>query len=312
MNPPNKTPHTVHMNTPAANATSAWTGHVEHYENFPVASWLCPPKLRPPITAIYHFARTADDIADEGTATAAERITALASYRQALDAAMQGQVLDHSWPGVFGALAREVAAHDLPPAPLHDLLSAFEQDVVHTASQHRYADTAELLDYCSLSANPIGRLLLHLYGLGENSEALTQSDAICSALQLINFWQDISRDVPRARHYLPLDALTHVGLTHADVVAACEPSADPKHSAALSAVIHSQCDTAQRLLTQGAPLVRKLPGRLGWEMRLVIAGGQRILDKLQRQGHQSWRVRPALRWTDGPALLRLALRGPAG
>jgi squalene synthase HpnC len=311
MNKANKPPHQPHMNTPASHATSAWTGHVEHYENFPVASWLCPPKLRSPITAIYHFARTADDIADEGSASAAERITALASYRQALDAAMQGQVLDHSWPGVFGPLAREVAAHDLPPAPLHDLLSAFEQDVLHTASQHRYADTAELLDYCSLSANPIGRLLLHLYGLGENSDALAQSDAICSALQLINFWQDIGRDVPRARHYLPLDALADMGLTHADVITACESSADPQHSAALGSVICRQCVTAQQLLNQGAPLVRLLPGRLGWEMRLVIAGGQRILDKLQRQGYQSWRLRPALRWTDGPALLRLALRRPA-
>ena len=159
-----------------------------HYENFPVASWLCPAHLRAPIAAIYWFARTADDLADEGNADAATRLAQLAAYRAALDQAAGpgAAVAAQAWPQVFGPLAQAVAQHALPLAPLHDLLSAFEQDVQRTASGALYADRAELLDYCRRSANPVGRLLLHLYGV-HDATALAQSDAICTALQLINF-----------------------------------------------------------------------------------------------------------------------------
>ena len=283
-----------------------WTAQVGHDENFPVASWLCPPALRPPITAIYHFARTADDMADEGEASAAERLTALAHYRQALDAALGGQGVDGAWLAVFGPLRHAIRSHTLPPAPLHDLLSAFEQDVVHTANAHRYADRAELLAYCSLSANPIGRLLLQLYGEDENTEALAESDAICSGLQLVNFWQDISRDVPRLRHYLPLDTLARHGLQHADVEHACARPLPPQQTQALSAALADECAAARALLLAGAPLVRRLPGRVGWELRLVVAGALRVLDKLAATQYRSWAQRPALAWTDAPAVLGLA------
>ncbi|MFL6663494.1 MAG: squalene/phytoene synthase family protein, partial [Rhizobacter sp.] len=159
---------------------------VEHYENFPVASWLCPPALRPAVTAIYGFARTADDLADEGDATPAQRLADLATYRRDLDAAATGAPPSARWTAVFSPLAGAIARHGLPVPLLHDLLDAFSQDVV----QARYADRAELLDYCRRSANPVGRLLLHLYGI-DDPRALHESDAICTALQLANFWQDL-------------------------------------------------------------------------------------------------------------------------
>lgn len=288
--------------------SGVWTSQVGHEENFPVASWLCPPALRPPITAIYHFARTADDIADEGDESTATRLQTLAHYRQALDAALAGQPAPGAWPAVFGPLAQAIAQHALPPAPLHDLLSAFEQDVIHTANAHRYADRAELLAYCSLSANPIGRLLLHLYGEGENADALAESDAICSGLQLVNFWQDVSRDVPRLRHYLPLDTLTRHGLHHGDVERACAGPIGTEQAQALSNALADECAAARALLLAGAPLVRRLPGRVGWELRLVVAGALRVADQLAAMQHRSWARRPALAWTDAPAVLGLAWR----
>ncbi|MGZ8260194.1 MAG: squalene/phytoene synthase family protein, partial [Caldimonas sp.] len=178
---------------------------VAHYENFPVASWLCPPELRPPIVAIYRFARTADDIADEGDATPAARVADLAAFRADLDTVAAGAAPSPRWPDVFGPLGDAIALHRLPVALLADLLDAFGADAVQT----RYADRAGLLDYCRRSANPIGRLLLHLYGIADAS-ALARSDAICSALQLANFWQDLGVDAGRGRVYVPAaDARRH-------------------------------------------------------------------------------------------------------
>ncbi|HRB10799.1 MAG TPA: squalene/phytoene synthase family protein, partial [Ottowia sp.] len=157
-------------------------------ENFPVASWLCPPRLRPPIAAIYRFARTADDIADEGGATSAQRLADLAALRADLHAVAGGHAPSARWAPVFGALAAQMRAFALPAQPLDELLSAFAQDVAFTRDGAAYADMTQLLDYCRRSANPVGRLLLHLYGV-TSAQALAESDAICSALQLINFWQ---------------------------------------------------------------------------------------------------------------------------
>ncbi|EWS59940.1 squalene synthase HpnC [Methylibium sp. T29-B] len=173
---------------------------VDHYENFPVASLLCPPALRPAVTAIYHYARTADDLADEGDAPAAQRLADLAAYRADLHAVAAGAAVSPRWAAVFEPLSVAIAKHALPLPLLEDLLDAFVQDVVQT----RYSDRAELLDYCRRSANPVGRLLLHLYGV-QDADSLQRSDAICSALQLINFWQDLSIDLPRGRLYIPLD-----------------------------------------------------------------------------------------------------------
>lgn len=274
---------------------------VGHYENFPVASWLCPPALRPAVQALYHFARTADDLADEGEAPAEQRLADLDSYRHELDLCMAGEPpVDARWPGVFKPLRTAVTQHQLPGPLLHDLISAFEQDVRHTASGHRYADTTELLDYARRSANPVGRLLLHLYGVSD-AASLKQSDQICSALQLINFWQDIRVDHARGRHYLPSDALGRHGVQLADFAAEARP--EPATQVRMARAVAALCLQAHGLMLEGAPLVRRVPGRAGWELRLVIQGGLRILDKLAADGHRSWQVRPRLRFWDVPVLL---------
>lgn len=250
---------------------------MDHYENFPVASWLCPPALRAPILALYGFARTADDIADEGNATAAERLALLQLYRQDLHESWRNpQHRSAQWPEVFAALTRQHQTWAFPLGLLEDLLDAFEQDVTYTRDHHVYADRTELLDYCRRSANPIGRLILHLAQV-QDAESLAMSDAICSALQLINFWQDLSVDVPRGRLYLPLGANLTDELAY-----------------------------ARALMEQGAPLVRRLSGRLGWELRLVVQGGLRILDKAEREDTR--RIRPTVHAGDTPLMLWRALR----
>lgn len=276
-------------------------GNVAHYENFPVASWLCPAPLRAPVAAIYHFARTADDLADEGDAPAAERLSALARYRNSLDlAASHSGLDDKDWPQVFGPLRVALHGHHLPMPLLHDLISAFEQDVRHTDGGHRYASLDELLAYCRLSANPVGRLLLHLYGVSD-ALSLQRSDQICSALQLINFWQDLSVDLPRQRHYLPSDLLARHGLTREDFLAG-SPRQDATTEQARQAVVAELCHHARGLMEQGAPLARGLPGRAGWELRLVVQGGLRVLDRIGRIGHRSWHHRPTVGRTDIPLL----------
>lgn len=285
---------------------SALTGAVGHYENFPVASWLCPPALRPAVVAIYHFARTADDLADEGDHPPEWRLEQLAAMRAGLHAAAQGIVTPDAWPAVFAPLASAIERHHLPVNLLDDLLKAFEQDVRHTASNHRYATLSELLDYCRWSANPVGRLLLHLYGIQEEA-ALRQSDAVCSALQLINFWQDISRDHARGRYYLPQDVLAR----HALDLSAFQPNAEhPLIDPSCAQVVSALCAHARALMLSGAPLVRLVPGRAGWELRLVIQGGLRILDHCAAIGHQTWRTRPRLHSLDLPLLLWRAWRMP--
>ncbi|HEU4459033.1 MAG TPA: squalene synthase HpnC [Methylibium sp.] len=255
---------------------------IDHYENFPVASWLCPPALRSPITAIYRYARTADDLADEGDATPAERLDALAAYRADLDATYAGRPASTRWLPVFAALATAIERHRLPHAPLADLLSAFAQDVTVA----RYADRAALLDYCRRSANPVGRLLLHLYGIDEPA-ALARSDAICSALQLVNFWQDLSVDLPRGRLYIPLEDCVRHGVDEAALFARHD-------SEATRALVAAVCAWARESMDFGAPLVRQVPGRAGWELRGVVQGGLRILDKLAAIDHASLRRRPTL------------------
>jgi hydroxysqualene synthase len=271
---------------------SAWTIRavaVDHYENFPVASWLSPPRLRPAIVAIYRFARTADDIADEGDASAIQRMALLERYESALRSGTAGD-----WPDVFGPLTTQRAAHALPLRPFTDLLSAFKQDTANPI----YADRDALLDYCARSANPIGRLLLHLSGVHERE---AQSDAICSSLQLINFWQDLSVDLPRGRCYVTsADAQRH-GLSLP--LAALD-------NAATRALVAELVDWARSLMLQGAPLVHHLPGRFGWELRLVVQGGLRVLDKIEAGGFNAMTRRPTVGALDAPLLLWRALRMP--
>ena len=280
-----------------------------HYENFPVASWLCPPRLRPPIAAIYGFARTADDIADEGHASPDERLADLRAMREALAVVAAGtRAAPGRWPDVFGPLAHALHAFGLPEALLADLLSAFAQDVEKTRDDAAYADRDELLDYCRRSANPIGRLLLHLYGV-QDADSLAMSDAICTSLQLINFWQDPSVDLPRGRFYLPLADCAAHGLERKSFDA-FEPLARVAPPPAALDLMAAEVAWARALMQQGAPLVHRLPGRAGWELRLVVQGGLRILDKIGRQGFDSYSKRPKIRALDGPAMVWKALCMP--
>lgn len=271
-----------------------------HYENFPVASLLCPRRLRQPISAIYHFARTADDIADEGDASAAERLAELDAYRSELYAVAAGQSPSARWAAVFGPLQQAMQQHRLPVALLADLLSAFAQDVHKTAAGASYADRAELLDYCRRSANPVGRLLLHLYGV-HDALALAQSDAICSALQLINFWQDLSVDIPRGRHYLSDADCKRHGVTRGQL-------ATLHSTPATEQLIADNARWARACMQQGLPLVHSLPGRAGWELRLVVQGGLRILDKVDALQGASLQRRPRLGKADWLRILGRGLR----
>lgn len=274
---------------------------VEHYENFPVASWLCPPRLRAPITAIYRFARTADDIADEGDAPAQVRLDTLRAYRTELLAGLEGVTSDtQNWPEVFRPLVRQAINHKLPKQPLLDLLDAFEQDVRYTAEGRRYNDLPELMNYCNRSANPVGRLLLHLYGVND-ARSLQESDAICSALQLINFWQDLGQDLARQRYYLPLDAMQRHGVE----VSGLAPDRDNQNA---QAMVRELADHARRLMLAGAPLAVRLPGRVGWELRLVVQGGLRILDKIEALQWRTWQRRPRLYGTDVAVMLWRTVR----
>ena len=275
---------------------------VEHYENFPVASLLCPPRLRPAIVAIYRFARTADDLADEGDLPAEQRLQELARYRAALLRACavplaRPAAAPDAWPGVFELLAPQVLAFKLPVPLLHLLLDAFEQDVRNPS----YADRASLLDYCRRSANPVGRLLLHLYGI-DDAVSLAQADAICSALQLINFWQDLSVDAPRGRHYVPEIDRLHHGLDISEL----QGRRDSPRARALVAEL---CRWAEQMMHSGAPLALRVPGSAGWELRLVVQGGQRILEKIRQMDHATLTRRPRLHAAlDLPLLLWRAAR----
>ena len=268
---------------------------IDHYENFPVASALCPPALRPAIAAIYRFARTADDIADEGAASPAERRALLAEYSHALERAVRGDT-GGRWQAVFAPLAAAIVRHRLPQSPLTDLLSAFAQDTGNPL----YADRAALLDYCARSANPVGRLLLHLAGVA-GRDALAQSDAVCSALQLTNFWQDLSVDLPRGRVYVTEADAACFGLAAAQLRAGADSDAS-------RALVHALVAWTRASMLAGAPLVHRLPGRMGWELRLVVQGGLRILDKIEAGGCNALSQRPTLGKADLPWLAWRALR----
>jgi squalene synthase HpnC len=266
---------------------------VDHYENFPVASILMPRRLVPAVEAIYAFARSADDIADEGDALPTERLAALSAYDAALDAIERG---DTPADPMFARLAEALARHALPLQPLRDLLSAFRQDVVTT----RYPDYPSLLDYCRRSANPVGRLMLGLYGTVD-AASLRESDAICSALQLINFWQDVAIDIDKGRIYIPQDDLTRFHVGEDDIA---RGQAGP----AWRALMRFEVERARALMLEGAPLATRLPGRIGWELRLVVQGGLRILEGIARADYDVFRRRPKLKRGDWAVLLWRALR----
>ena len=266
---------------------------VDHYENFPVASLLVPPHLRRPIAVIYHFARSADDLADEGTDPPAARLAALAAYRAELERIAAGTLPQLP---LFADLAQVIRDHKLPLQLFHDLLDAFAQDVVKT----RYANYTELLDYCRRSANPVGRLVLHLFGRTESAR-LQESDAICTALQLINFWQDVAIDWKKDRVYLPQEDLTRFGVGESDIAAG-------RMTPAMRELLAFECQRARQLMLAGAPLVHHLPGRLGWEIRLTVQGGLRILERIDAVAGDVFAHRPQLTASDWLVLLWRSFR----
>lgn len=272
---------------------------VDHYENFPVASLLLPARLREPVEAIYAFARSADDIADEGDAPPAARHMRLDGYRAALDAIERGESpREGELAPMFARLARNIRAHGLPVGLFRDLLAAFTQDIDKT----RYADFAELADYCRRSANPVGRLLLHLYRAA-TPDNLRLSDCICTSLQLINFWQDVAIDRDKRRIYLPLDEMARFGVAEADLATArCDH--------AWCTLMAFQVERARAMMLDGAPLARRLPGRIGWELRLMVLGGLRVLERIEAAGYDVFRRRPTLGRSDWPRLAWRALAYP--
>jgi squalene synthase HpnC len=260
---------------------------VGHYENFPVASLLLPAALRAPVEVIYRFARSADDFADEGSDPPEDRLQRLDDYRRQLAAPTEPLLRE------VGKIIRE---HELPVALFRDLLDAFSQDV----TKKRYVSFSELMEYCRRSANPVGRLLLHLFKRTSDSD-LRQSDAICSALQLINHWQDVDIDYRNDnRVYLPQDEMARFGVSESHL-------AEKICDAAWQALMKFQVDRARALMLSGAGLGKTLPGRIGLEIRATVQGGLRILEKIEGAGYDVFRRRPVLRALDWPLLLLKAL-----
>ena len=264
---------------------------VDHYKNFPVASILMPSHLRRPVALIYRFAREADDFADEGELTPAQRLALLDRFSRELDHIQAGVPPTIPW---FTDLAGIVREHALPIGLFRDLLSAFSQDVI----KNRYPDYAEVLDYCRRSANPVGRLLLVLY-----SAATPQnngwSDAICSSLQLINFWQDVAIDLRKNRIYFPQNEMMQYRITENDI-------ANASNNDQWREFMRFQVDRTRQLLHSGAPLGGVLKGRLGLEMRMIIAGGDRILEKIAAVDYDVFRRRPMLKPHDWVLMLARA------
>lgn len=264
-----------------------------HYENFPVASALLPLRLRKPIGLIYSFARQADDFADEGDLAPEQRLQLLGDFKQELD-----RIATNMRPktAFFGTLQAMIEQHQLPLQPFYDLLDAFSQDVVKS----RYENFGEVMEYCRRSANPIGRLLLHLYGMA-TPRNIGLGDAICSSLQIINFLQDVAIDYRKDRIYFPLDEMRKFNITEAQI-------ANGDTSGAWSMFMQFQLKRTRQLLQSGAPLGLVLPGRMGLEMRSVIAGGERILHKLHKSRGDMFNHRPTLKPWDWAYMLYRAVR----
>jgi squalene synthase HpnC len=262
----------------------------QHYENFPVASWLIPAQIRPLVVALYRFARAADDIADEGDVPDELRLQALSPISIGANDVFDGKPTSNKialfanfiWANNIEGVTRE---------PFLALISAFQQDVV----KKRYATRAELLDYANRSANPVGRLMLLFFGIRSESSQRA-SDAICTALQLINFWQDANVDIAKGRIYVPQEEFAKHSTDDIDF-----PS-HPKHRN----LMRAQCEHADAMLWNGCSLLRELSGRFRYEIAFTIAGGARILEKISANDYDVTQ-RPTLRWYDSPRLIWLAL-----
>lgn len=265
---------------------------IAHYENFPVASLLLPRKFHQAVALIYRFAREADDLADEGEAPDAARLASLAGFREQVAKIERGETPDIPW---FAALAEVIRRHRLPIEAFADLLSAFAQDI----TKKRYAVYAEVLDYARRSANPVGRLLLALYGAA-TTQNLAYSDAVCSSLQIINFLQDIAIDYRKGRLYMPQDELARFGVSEEQIA---RGDSDENWRAFMA----FQIARAREMLLRGAPLGRILAGRVGLEIRMIVQGGDRILSKIAAAEGDVFRHRPILLPHDWPIIFLRAL-----
>jgi squalene synthase HpnC len=268
----------------------------QHYENFPVASILLPKRYRHAVAVIYSFARQADDFADEGHDSPTQRLANLQGFKDELEL-IQAYIQPNT--DFFRTLNQVIIQYRLPLQPFFDLLNAFSQDVVKT----RYVNFAEVLDYCQRSANPVGTILLHLYGYA-SPDNLKKSDAICTALQLINFYQDIAIDFDKnegkRRIYLCQDELMQAGIQESDI-------AQKVVDAKWQALMQMNVNRAMQLLQQGKPLGKRLPGRLGFELRMIVAGGERIIHKLHACDGDIFYHRPQLNKWDWVIILLKAL-----
>jgi len=259
-----------------------------HYENFPVASRLVPADMRPHIAAVYAFARVADDFADEGDRTADVRLALLDDWRVRLHGAARGQVAadGSDAEAIFTALAETMRVCRLDTVLFDDLLSAFRQDVV----TRRYATWADLIDYCRRSANPVGRLVLRIAGK-HDADLDRRSDAVCTALQLTNFWQDVERDLDKDRIYLPADLMADEGARESDLLARTM-------SDGCRRALSTAASRTRALFDEGRPVADGVRGRLRWELRATWLGGRRVLDRLEADGFDVFKSRPALGWRD--------------
>jgi squalene synthase HpnC len=244
------------------------------------------------VSVIYRFARSADDFADEGEVPGAERLARLDAYRAELRRIEAGEP---PATALFQELREVIAAHGLPLSPFRDLLDAFSQDV----TKSRYASFVEVMDYCRRSADPVGRLMLHLYRKVD-ADNLACSNAICTALQLVNLWQDVEIDFRKDRIYLPQEDMAHFGVTEHQIAAR-------DASGGWWELMRFQVERARAMMLKGSPLARRLPGRIGLEIRAVVQGGLRILEKIESARGDVFRRRPVLSIRDWPLVLARAL-----
>jgi phytoene synthase len=271
----------------------------EHYENFPVASVLLPARLRPHIAAVYAFARRADDFADEPGPDVDQRLRLLDRWAERLDrgtTALHASDAASSDDLIFVALEHTIRAHGLPRSLFHDLLSAFRQDVV----TNRYRTWDDVLDYCRRSANPVGRLVLRIAGY-DDPRLDAQSDGVCTALQLTNFWQDLAIDWRRGRLYLPDEERARAFARETDLD---RGEMTPEWRAALQQATRR----TRELFETGKPVCDAVRGRLRWELRLTWLGGMRILENIEAARFDVFRHRPTLTAADAPVLGWRALR----
>jgi len=269
----------------SASPTPGWLGQRDHYENFPVGSWLVPADLRPAMLAVYRFARYADDVADEGVAPAQERLLELNALRQALRGKQKHPIVE----GLHEAINR----HQIDVGLFEGLLLAFEQDSNGTD----YGSRQELLEYCKHSANPVGRIVLRIFD-ADDPAALMPSDAICSALQLINFAQDIGQDISRGRCYVPRPELEASGLTEDDLNACVRAKSI---SPPVRRLLDGQLEMALSLLQEGTPLLKMTSGRLKLELASIVAAGYTMLNKTRLNDPFAQRLK--LGQSDFPAML---------